>query len=31
LKALGLVPLNGHTMQSTTDNATVRNSVGAMA
>jgi GDPmannose 4,6-dehydratase len=31
LKALGLVPLNGHTMQSITDNATVRQSIGSMA
>jgi GDPmannose 4,6-dehydratase len=31
LKALGLVPLNGHTMQSVTDNATVRQSIGSMA
>jgi GDPmannose 4,6-dehydratase len=31
LKALGLVPLNGHVIQPITDSATVRNSVGAMA
>jgi GDPmannose 4,6-dehydratase len=31
LKALGLVPLNGHTMQSISDNATVRQSVGLTA
>ncbi|MBW4515485.1 MAG: GDP-mannose 4,6-dehydratase [Timaviella obliquedivisa GSE-PSE-MK23-08B] len=31
LKALGLVPLNGHTIQSTSDNATVRHSVSLMA
>jgi GDPmannose 4,6-dehydratase len=31
LKALGLVPLNGHTIQPIADNATVRNSVGVMA
>jgi GDPmannose 4,6-dehydratase len=31
LKALGLVPLNGHTIQPIADNATVRNSIGAMA
>jgi GDPmannose 4,6-dehydratase len=31
LKALGLVPLNGHTIQPITDNATVRSSVGVMA
>jgi GDPmannose 4,6-dehydratase len=31
LKALGLVPLNGHTIQSISDNATVRHSVGVTA
>jgi GDPmannose 4,6-dehydratase len=31
LKALGLVPLNGHTIQPITDNATVRHSVGVTA
>jgi GDPmannose 4,6-dehydratase len=31
LKALGLVPLNGHTIQPIADNATVRNNVGVMA
>ena len=31
LKALGLVPLNGHTIQSVSDNATVRHSVSLMS
>jgi GDPmannose 4,6-dehydratase len=31
LKALGLVPLNGHTIQAVTDQATVRQSLGVMA
>jgi GDPmannose 4,6-dehydratase len=31
LKALGLVPLNGHTIQSISDNATVRQSLGLTA
>jgi len=31
LKALGLVPLNGHTMQSVSDTATVRQSLGLTA
>jgi GDPmannose 4,6-dehydratase len=31
LKALGLVPLNGHTMQSVSDTATVRQSVSLMS
>ena len=31
LKALGLVPLNGHTIHSTSDNATVRHSVSLMS
>lgn len=31
LKALGLVPLNGHTIQSISDNATVRHSVSLMS
>ena len=31
LKALGLVPLNGHTIQSSSDNATVRHSVSLMS
>jgi len=31
LKALGLVPLNGHTIQSSSDHATVRHSVSLMA
>lgn len=31
LKALGLVPLNGHTMQSVSDTATVRHSLGLTA
>ncbi len=29
LKALGLIPLNGHVMQSVNDQATVRQSVGS--
>jgi GDPmannose 4,6-dehydratase len=31
LKALGLVPLNGHTIQSSSDHATVRHSVSLMS
>jgi GDPmannose 4,6-dehydratase len=31
LKALGLVPLNGHTIQPVSDHATIRQSVGAMS